>query len=573
MTDSESTYRTREHRFVVQEDKPLHAELERESADEKIVCTIGNLSLGGAKLIVPEPLTFSETVILRLHIPEADVDATVQCRICWARPSGNGWSVGCAFSRRLTPDLLDQLSSLGYLERRNHGRQEVDIQATAKWELNDEKVPVRLRNFSTGGFAMESAQRTYADQQVLLEIPTGDKTQTLSARVVWQSCAGEGYLVGCAFVGPGDAEKMRRAVAILQPDVLGPAPATPTQPVRNRLMAAGFVTAAILGWMAPRWDDLRPAQAAPLPTSRSEDGASNDVSNKERSDRVRWTDIRINDSTSRFVQADPSDQHAAVESGLPVSTGAPNVDLAIGRDDSDSDRELVALHGIPGAKLPEGSQVIQVDSDSHDGIGGAGEVEDDLGIAIRSEGEPSLDDIPLDDSANGNGQIPRESTPLARDVARDKLPTDQQAEMPDREPTRSIAPPSQDDGVSDRPMFQEGIGVSDAPESEASTAADTLAQQAIVAVQEEDHARAMELLRDAIKVSPRDPAYRYFMAAVARTANHGRFARTQAELGWTLEQRYQVTDPIRLADQLPESMRQWVYLVREKFDRDSPAGL
>ena len=178
----------RESRYTVQDEQVLTVALLRQSNGESLPATVANLSLGGAKFVVSQPLSFTELVRVSLALPDSDVCFDVPARICWARPVGDGtFSVGCAFSERLPPEVLNSLSELGYLERRAHGRVQVNFPALSKWELSDTNSTVQVLDYSTGGFVMVSRQRAQADQQLMLEISTEHGVFTLSARVVWQT--------------------------------------------------------------------------------------------------------------------------------------------------------------------------------------------------------------------------------------------------------------------------------------------------------------------------------------------------------------------------------------------------
>lgn len=209
----------RESRYAVQEEQALTVTVVRQLNQESLPATVANLSLGGAKLVVSLPLSFTELIRVNLTLSESDVRFDVPARICWARPIGDGtYSVGCAFSERLTPEVLNSLSELGYLERRAHGRVQVDFPALSKWELSDTISTVQVLDYSIGGFVMVSRQRAQADQQLMLEISTEHQVFTLSARVVWQTRMEESYRIGCSFIGKKDAETMARAARVIHGD-------------------------------------------------------------------------------------------------------------------------------------------------------------------------------------------------------------------------------------------------------------------------------------------------------------------------------------------------------------------
>jgi hypothetical protein len=189
-----------------------------------------DVSAGGARILVREPLSFNEAVRLRICCQAIDLDLSVLATVCWMRPHTHKgeWVLGCSLSPLLLDECLERSAKKGLFERRASTRTVVDLTAFARWEMTDQPAEVAIINSSQGGLCLRTSHRAQPGDRLRLLLPGGDEScAALEARVQWSTPHDSEYLVGCEFL---DA----RSAAIWQQRMLRPSVENPAWPLRRR---------------------------------------------------------------------------------------------------------------------------------------------------------------------------------------------------------------------------------------------------------------------------------------------------------------------------------------------------
>jgi len=160
-----------------------------------------DMSRGGAKMIVDQPVTLQSSVVVRLRKPDLHLDLEVTGEVCWVAPAdGADFAVGCTFVPDLPTDILEKLFSSGLLERRIFRRRALKIPATAQWELDASSTDAFLWDLSEGGFCVLSPLSRPTGRRLLLTVATERGKVAIPAKTQWTLKVGEGYVVGCEFM-------------------------------------------------------------------------------------------------------------------------------------------------------------------------------------------------------------------------------------------------------------------------------------------------------------------------------------------------------------------------------------
>ena len=224
MTETEQDYRNRRQdpRYAVAAHRSLKVELHRwlDSGEETVPGELLDLSQGGAKIFVSSCLQFSEAIGMDMTIADDEIKIQVTGEVCWIRPVGEQqWLVGCSFTPKISEQVIGQLAEAGLLERRCHTRRHVQLEGTARWELERDPFPVVIRDYSAGGFCMSSIRPGRVGQGVLIDLNTlGDSQRELTAKVRWQMESGGEYLIGCMMNDDQDYRLLRELGRLAEPD-------------------------------------------------------------------------------------------------------------------------------------------------------------------------------------------------------------------------------------------------------------------------------------------------------------------------------------------------------------------
>jgi len=214
MTDTPITEQRRDPRYEIVHGRSVEVLVQRKSdkTDETIRGELRNLSSGGAQLLLPIYPKFSEEIGLRIHIPESNVEIDVTAEVCWIRPAEeNQCLIGCSFATKVSESLLEHMAILGIINRRRDQRCVTSVLGTARWELGGDSFPVRITDYSKGGFCMTSGHPSTVGGAVTVELDAADDSvPPISGKVCWQDERDGEYVLGCSLKRAQDVELLRR---------------------------------------------------------------------------------------------------------------------------------------------------------------------------------------------------------------------------------------------------------------------------------------------------------------------------------------------------------------------------
>jgi hypothetical protein len=248
-----------------------------------------NISQGVAKIVGPVSLECSQAIELRLQVAELDMElrATANVKRTCLTKDGQ-WHIGCVIEPRIHEEVLSELASKGYLERRREQRVPISIEATAQWEMDTETVKVRFDNFSSSGFCFTAPKKGQVGQRVRISLEEGQEG-AITARAVWHMKQDNGYLVGCELLDPDDASRLRAYVGEkglgqiddekLQLDA-GVEPSQTRRRTRRRLLRCALVIALIVASVQAGRTSIRMA-ASREPSQMSSVGTGDESTSKK----------------------------------------------------------------------------------------------------------------------------------------------------------------------------------------------------------------------------------------------------------------------------------------------------
>jgi hypothetical protein len=155
----------------------------------------------GAKLSVPAPLDFAETVDLQIIAEQLSINVATEASVCRIHEREDGyWDVDCSFPAELSEELQTALARSGYLNQRQEARYCRRAPAIASWQLDSSKTRVEVRDYSAGGFCFVAPAVGKCAPQVLLELECEPHGEPVLGNVRWQVSANNETMVGCAFL-------------------------------------------------------------------------------------------------------------------------------------------------------------------------------------------------------------------------------------------------------------------------------------------------------------------------------------------------------------------------------------
>jgi hypothetical protein len=217
MDESQADFTPRAERFAVKNLDATYAMVERiddHGETTNLLAEPLDISQGGVKLRLDAPLNFEETIRLVLGCVEGPLRLTLTCRVAWLRTEWDGlWLVGCQFIPQLPTEVLEQMFSSGWVERRRFHRCAANGTATARWQLSPDQFKVDLIDVSQGGFCIRCRQAGCQADRIQLCLDTIDGPVTVQARAKWRFNLDEqSQLIGCEFQGRNDYVCLNRAL-------------------------------------------------------------------------------------------------------------------------------------------------------------------------------------------------------------------------------------------------------------------------------------------------------------------------------------------------------------------------
>lgn len=188
-----------------------------------------DLTSKGAKLSLESPLQFLEPIAVRLACPPAKFEHGLFAEVRWVRTGKDDeWLAGCSWEAPIPQELMDQLASVGGIQRRESPRMEVDGEATVWWGPG-KSVKVRFLDLSEGGFCLGSPEPGQGAWLRVVPAAVGEQHVQIIAQLRWQRQISDGYQLGCKFADPKDYTVLQQLLchpdAGYRPDLKGLRPA------------------------------------------------------------------------------------------------------------------------------------------------------------------------------------------------------------------------------------------------------------------------------------------------------------------------------------------------------------
>jgi len=219
MGDQIRDIQPRERRYTVLSDCAANVTIEgADNGENAVSAKLVDLSRTGAELSVATCPAIDDAARLLISVAELQIDLAVAIEVCWAEPGDDdSWRLGCKFEPELSGDVVEQLAAGGILDRRASPRTPVSLRATACWEHEEARIPVRLHDISEGGFCMSCAQISQSERRLLLHLSRTDgKMESIHARMQWRLKKGDQFMVGCALENVLDYHRLRAVADTVQ---------------------------------------------------------------------------------------------------------------------------------------------------------------------------------------------------------------------------------------------------------------------------------------------------------------------------------------------------------------------
>ncbi|MCA9188182.1 MAG: PilZ domain-containing protein [Pirellulaceae bacterium] len=203
----------REVRYQVNHSASMDVSVEPTTTEHaEIDAVLLDISLGGAKLRVAQPLPEGERLTLRIHPIGVDEVIDVEAAVCWSRIAATGdWWLGCSFTPRLPEYILSRLAEGQVLDRRHNERMPVDLRTAASWELSRDAFQAEIRDISRDGFCLQTTRPGPIGGRVMLRLRQDDGTMDLvTGKCRWQIESSDGFLMGCEFTQPNEYGRIRK---------------------------------------------------------------------------------------------------------------------------------------------------------------------------------------------------------------------------------------------------------------------------------------------------------------------------------------------------------------------------
>jgi hypothetical protein len=175
----------------------------------KILAKVRDLSLGGANLLVDQPLQPGQMLSVELPADQGDVRTVLAC-VVRATPQAEGhWSLGCVFSRELNNDDLGRFGAQNVQADSDDNRIWVrfpcELKATYSkvGDIVGQSQPAEVLNISANGIGLAVQPTLQAGSLVNVDLldKNGRMMRTILACVVHTTQRASGdYAVGCNFI-------------------------------------------------------------------------------------------------------------------------------------------------------------------------------------------------------------------------------------------------------------------------------------------------------------------------------------------------------------------------------------
>lgn len=193
-------------------------QLAEKQGSAKILAKVRDLSLGGANLLVDQPLQPGQMLSVELPADQGNVCTVLAC-VVRATPQAEGhWSLGCVFSRELNND---DLGSFGAQKVQADGddnrvwvRFSCELKASYRkvGDVADQAQPAEVLNISANGIGLAVQPTLQAGSLVNVDLfdKNGRMMRTMLACVVHTTQRASGdYAVGCNFIRELSEEELQ----------------------------------------------------------------------------------------------------------------------------------------------------------------------------------------------------------------------------------------------------------------------------------------------------------------------------------------------------------------------------
>lgn len=213
-----------------------------------------DLSRRGLKARIRESLPIGQKMELEIHFPSLAYVLETPGIVCWARPAeDNLWWTGITIDKEIPSEIWLELSSQGFIDRRQHPRSSITHSAFVRRELSGEQFAVDLMDLSQGGCRIRTENPLQEGERVLLSLrPEDTREASVMARVAWVCTQAGEHFVGCEFSGREAFAKLRgrlrEAMGGLWPGSLNAAQQHPHSRKAIALLASVACFAALAMW-------------------------------------------------------------------------------------------------------------------------------------------------------------------------------------------------------------------------------------------------------------------------------------------------------------------------------------
>ncbi|MFK7821522.1 MAG: PilZ domain-containing protein [Planctomycetaceae bacterium] len=145
---------------------------------------INNISTGGLQLVAPNRLNKSDRLDLSLRC-EDGFSASAIAIVRWAIIDGTGWIAGCQFEQPLEAADLDQLASVGVLDRRQHHRIPTMLDAQIAIEGIMGRQACQITDYSNGGLNIETSVSVVPGQKARVSVGHADRQAHVYVAARW----------------------------------------------------------------------------------------------------------------------------------------------------------------------------------------------------------------------------------------------------------------------------------------------------------------------------------------------------------------------------------------------------
>ena len=108
--------------------------------------------------------------------------------------------LGCSLRDTIPNEVLQELASEGIINRRADGRFSIAVPGTISWPLSSEEIDVEIKDYSSGGMKLHSAEKIPEHTRLRVRFESGGQDITLEAKTAWSRRGDHGWITGVGLV-------------------------------------------------------------------------------------------------------------------------------------------------------------------------------------------------------------------------------------------------------------------------------------------------------------------------------------------------------------------------------------